>query len=94
LLQRAGLAAGAVQDNEDLTRDAQHRWRHFLQEMDHPDLGVAEYAGVPYRLAKTPAAIRRRTPRLGEHTAEILAEWLDMPPEESQAYVWPPGRDD
>ena len=64
-LQRAGLAAGAVQNSEDVTRDPQHRERHFLQEMDHPDLGVAEYASPPYRLAKTPATIRRRTPRLG-----------------------------
>jgi crotonobetainyl-CoA:carnitine CoA-transferase CaiB-like acyl-CoA transferase len=89
MLQRAGLAAGAVQDAEDVVRDAQHRDRHFLQEMDHPDLGAAEYAGPPYRLSKTPATIRRRTPRLGEHTSEILAEWLGMPPEESLAYAWP-----
>ena len=89
-LQRAGLAAGAVQNNEDVTRDPEHRERHFLQEMDHPDLGVAEYASPPYRLAKTPATIRRRTPRLGEHTTEILAEWLGMAPEESQTYAWPP----
>ena len=90
ILQRAGLAAGAVQDTEDVTRDAQHRERHFLQEMNHPDLGVAEYAGPPHRLSKTPAAVRRRTPRLGEHTTEILAEWLGMPPEESLTYAWPP----
>jgi crotonobetainyl-CoA:carnitine CoA-transferase CaiB-like acyl-CoA transferase len=90
ILQRAGLAAGAVQDTEDVTRDAQHRERHFLQEMKHPDLGLAEYAGPPHRLSKTPAAIRRRTPRLGEHTTEILAEWLGMPPEESLTYAWPP----
>jgi crotonobetainyl-CoA:carnitine CoA-transferase CaiB-like acyl-CoA transferase len=90
ILQRAGLAAGAVQDTEDVTRDAQHRERHFLQEMNHPDLGVAEYAGPPHRLSKTPAAVRRRTPRLGEHTTEILGEWLGMPPEESLTYAWPP----
>jgi crotonobetainyl-CoA:carnitine CoA-transferase CaiB-like acyl-CoA transferase len=90
ILQRAGLAAGAVQNNEDVIRDPEHRERHFLQEMDHPDLGVAEYAGPPYRLAKTPATIRRRTQRLGEHGAEILTEWLGMPPEESIAYAWPP----
>ncbi len=90
MLQRAGLAAGAVQSTEDLTRDPQHRERHYLHEMDHPDLGVAEYAGAPHRLSKTPAAIRRRTPRLGEHTTEILTEWLSLPPEEIQAFVWPP----
>jgi crotonobetainyl-CoA:carnitine CoA-transferase CaiB-like acyl-CoA transferase len=90
MLQRAGLAAGAVQTNEDVVRDPEHRERHFLQEMNHPDLGVAEYAGPPYRLSKTPATIKGRTPRLGEHSAEILAEWLGMPPEESRAYAWPP----
>jgi crotonobetainyl-CoA:carnitine CoA-transferase CaiB-like acyl-CoA transferase len=89
-LQRAGLAAGAIQTNEDVVRDPEHRERHFLYEMDHPDLGVAEYAGPPYRLSKTPATIKRRTPRLGEHSAEILTEWLGMPPEESRAYAWPP----
>ena len=90
ILQRAGLAAGAVQNTEDVTRDPQHRERHFLREMDHPDLGVAEYASPPHRLSTTPATIKRRTPRLGEHTTEILTEWLDMPPEESQLYTWPP----
>jgi crotonobetainyl-CoA:carnitine CoA-transferase CaiB-like acyl-CoA transferase len=90
MLQRAGLAAGAVQNTEDVTRDPQHRDRHFLWEMDHPDLGAAEYARPPHRLAKTPPTIKRRTPRLGEHTTEILTEWLGMPPEESEPYAWPP----
>ena len=90
MLQRAGLAAGAIQNNEDVVRDPEHRERHFLREMDHPDLGVAEYAGPPYRLAKTPAVIKRPTPRLGEHTAEILTEWLGLPPEEIQTFLWPP----
>jgi crotonobetainyl-CoA:carnitine CoA-transferase CaiB-like acyl-CoA transferase len=89
-MQRAGLAAGAVQDNEDVVRDPQHRERHFLREMDHPDLAVAEYPDPPYRLSKTPATIRRRTPRLGEHTTEILTEWLGTPQEKSQTYAWPP----
>jgi crotonobetainyl-CoA:carnitine CoA-transferase CaiB-like acyl-CoA transferase len=89
LAQRAGLAAGAVQNTEDVTRDPQHRERQFLREMNHPDLGVADYAGPPHRLSKTPATIKGRTPRLGEHTTEILAEWLGLAAEESQAYAWP-----
>jgi benzylsuccinate CoA-transferase BbsF subunit len=88
-MQRAGLAAGAVQDSEDVVLDPQHRERHFLQEMDHPDLGVAEYASPPYRLARTPATIRRPTPRLGAHTVEILGEWLGMGPAEARRYTWP-----
>jgi crotonobetainyl-CoA:carnitine CoA-transferase CaiB-like acyl-CoA transferase len=89
MLQRAGLAAGAVQNAEDVVRDPQHRERHFLLEMDHPDLGVAEYAAPPHRLAKTPATVRRPTPRLGAHTVEVLGEWLGLTPAEAAAYVWP-----
>jgi crotonobetainyl-CoA:carnitine CoA-transferase CaiB-like acyl-CoA transferase len=89
VLQRAGLAAGAVQDAEDVVRDPQHRERHFLLEMDHPDLGVAEYAAPPHRLTKTPPVVRRPTPRLGAHTAEVLGEWLGMSAAEAAPYVWP-----
>ncbi|HLK72189.1 MAG TPA: CoA transferase [Streptosporangiaceae bacterium] len=89
VLQRAGLAAGAVQDAEDAVRDPQHRERHFWLEMDHPDLGVAEYAAPPHRLAKTPPTVRRPTPRLGAHTVEVLGEWLGMTPDEAAPYVWP-----
>ncbi len=90
MLQRAGLAAGAVQDAEDLVRDPQHRARNFLVEMDHPDLGVAEYAAPPHRLTKTPPTVRGATPRLGDHTVEVLGEWLGMTPDESRRYAWPP----
>jgi crotonobetainyl-CoA:carnitine CoA-transferase CaiB-like acyl-CoA transferase len=89
MLQRAGLAAGAVQDAEDVVRDPQHRERQFLLEMDHPDLGVAEYAAPPHRLAKTPPTVRQPTPRLGAHTVEVLAEWLSMTPDEAAPYAWP-----
>jgi crotonobetainyl-CoA:carnitine CoA-transferase CaiB-like acyl-CoA transferase len=89
MLQRAGLAAGAVQDSEDVVRDPQHRERHFLLEMNHPDLGVAEYAAPPHRLAKTPPEVRRPAPRLGAHTIEVLGEWLGMAPAEAARYAWP-----
>src|SRR6201996_5941950 len=69
LLQRAGIAAGAVQDAEDLVTDPQHRARNFLIEMDHPDLGVAEYAAPPYRLGKEPPAGRRGPPPRRENPA-------------------------
>src|SRR5207245_11272399 len=91
ILQRAGLSDGAVQESEDFVRDPQHRERHFLLEMDHPDLGVAEYAAPPHRLAKTPPEVRRPTPRLGAHTIEVLGGWLDMAPHEAARYAWASG---
>ncbi len=32
--------------------------------------------GAPYQFSATPWALRRPAPKLGEHTAEVFAEWL------------------
>jgi crotonobetainyl-CoA:carnitine CoA-transferase CaiB-like acyl-CoA transferase len=88
-LQRAGLAAGAVQSNEDVTRDPQHRARGFLIDMHHPDMGTIEYAAPPHRLSKTPARAGRHTPRLGEHNFEVLRGWAGLSAEQASAWSWP-----
>ena len=78
-LQRIGVAAAAVQDGEDLIRDPQLRARGYIQEIDQPEVGPCEYPGSPHRMSKTGGAIRRPAPRLGQHTVEILRDWLAMP---------------
>jgi benzylsuccinate CoA-transferase BbsF subunit len=82
LLQREGLAAGAVYNNEDVARDPQLRDRHAVVEITHPDLGVIEGPESPHRLSRTPGRLRWAAPRLGEHTAQVLSEWLGMSHEE------------
>jgi formyl-CoA transferase len=77
-LQRVGLAVGPVQDSEDVWRDVQFRTRGCFVEVDHPDIGPVEYPGVPARLSRTPGRVRSRGPRLGEHTAAVLREWLGL----------------
>jgi crotonobetainyl-CoA:carnitine CoA-transferase CaiB-like acyl-CoA transferase len=78
LLQRAGLAAGVVADNEDVVHDPQLRTRGGVVEIAHPDLGVVEHYESPHRMTKTPGHFRRRGPRLGEHTEEVLREWISL----------------
>ena len=41
---------------------------------EHPSEGGLRQARPPARFAATPAALHRHAPRLGEHTAEVLAE--------------------
>ena len=41
---------------------------------EHPTEGRLRMARPPARFAATPAGVRRHAPRLGEHTAEVLAE--------------------
>jgi CoA:oxalate CoA-transferase len=52
------------------------RAREMILEVDHPTAGKTLLPGVPIKLSATPGAVRRPSPLLGEHTAEILAEWL------------------
>jgi crotonobetainyl-CoA:carnitine CoA-transferase CaiB-like acyl-CoA transferase len=51
--------------------------------------------GFPFRASRTPAALRRPAPRLGEHTAEVLQEVLGLDPGEvarlAEAGVLAPG---
>ena len=39
---------------------------------------MIEYYQSPYRMTKTPGFVRRPGPRLGQHTVEVLREWLDL----------------
>ena len=74
----SGSPPGTVYDNEDTVRDPQLRARGASVEIDHPDLGVIEYYQSAHRMTKTPGFVRRRGPRLGEHTCEVLQEWLSL----------------
>jgi len=53
--------------------------------VEHPDLGPTDYPAPPHRLDRTPPRITRGAPRLGEHGAEILREWLGLPAERIDA---------
>jgi crotonobetainyl-CoA:carnitine CoA-transferase CaiB-like acyl-CoA transferase len=77
-LQHVGLAAGPVQNNEDLWRDVQLRSRGALVEVDHPDIAIIEYSRAFPSVGNAATGAQRRSPRLGEHTAEVLANWLQL----------------
>jgi crotonobetainyl-CoA:carnitine CoA-transferase CaiB-like acyl-CoA transferase len=58
--------------------DEQANVNGYVVEIDDPEWGPVRQAGIPF--ATTPAAaITRAAPRLGEHTAEVLAEAGDRP---------------
>ena len=46
----------------------------FFRKATHPREGEINLADTPVRFSRTPAAIRRLQPGLGEHSAEILRE--------------------
>jgi len=74
LLREADLPHGPANSLEDLTKDAYLKEVDFFHQMQHPTEGAVTTLGIPVSYYGTPASIRRLAPRLGEHTAEVLAE--------------------
>ena len=73
--QRAGLAAGVVNAPEEAFEDEHFKARGFQVRVQHEDLQrEITYPGAPYVFSRSPWAISRRAPKLGEHDAEIAQE--------------------
>lgn len=69
------VPVGPVHTAADIFADGHAAARGMLVELDQPDGSrPVVVAGPPIKLTATPAGIHRRPPRLGEHTAEVLAE--------------------
>ena len=72
-LTEAGVPCGPIHTVDHvLERDEHVQARELVVDLDHPVSGGTRALAIPIKLSDTPAAIRRRAPRLGEHTAEVL----------------------
>jgi benzylsuccinate CoA-transferase BbsF subunit len=85
LLQKAGVAAGVVENTHDLCDDPQLKERECFWTAQHEILGNFTYLGQASRLSGTPAKLYRNAPRMGEHTEFVCREFLGMPQEEFDA---------
>ncbi len=85
VLQKAGLAAAPVQNNEDIWRDPQRLGRGFGEVVRQPDLGPVTYPTSAQHWTRTPGALHYPPPRLGQHTNEILQQWINLSDQELQA---------
>jgi len=81
-LAEMGIPVGPVQDIAQVATDPQIVHREMFVELDHPALGPTKFTGNPIKLSRTPGAPSRVPPQLGEHSAGILAELLEMSPDE------------
>ncbi|MGE0719259.1 MAG: CaiB/BaiF CoA transferase family protein [Alphaproteobacteria bacterium] len=72
LLDEAGIPAMPVNDVADVFDDPHLNAVGFFQDLDDADMGVLRYPRQPVRFSGTMPDVRRRAPRLGEHTAEVL----------------------
>jgi crotonobetainyl-CoA:carnitine CoA-transferase CaiB-like acyl-CoA transferase len=77
--QAVGVRAMPVQSAEDrVVRDPQLKARGMYPELDHPLLGRRKVQNVPFKHSKTPAAVHRPAPLIGQHTREVMQELLGL----------------
>jgi crotonobetainyl-CoA:carnitine CoA-transferase CaiB-like acyl-CoA transferase len=74
LCEELDIPATAFSRLEDLPAHPHLAAVEMFPRTEHPTEGGLRQARPPTRFAGTPAGLRRHAPRLGEHTAEILAE--------------------
>jgi len=70
--EAAGIPSGPINDYAQVFADPQVAAREMVVEVDHPVLGRLRGLGSPVKMSDTPLNPRRRAPRLGEHTDEVL----------------------
>jgi crotonobetainyl-CoA:carnitine CoA-transferase CaiB-like acyl-CoA transferase len=75
LLRDADIPSAAVQDLEDLLDDPHLAATGFWEMHEHPSEGLLRLPASPLGLTASQPSIRRLPPRLGQHTAEVLAEF-------------------
>jgi len=74
--QSAGLPWGVIRAPEEVLDDRHLAARHHFVDVGHPDLDRSvTYPGAPFLASGSPWVMHRPPPRLGEHTAEVGAEW-------------------
>ncbi|AHE53478.1 CaiB/BaiF CoA transferase family protein [Sphingomonas sanxanigenens] len=66
--------SGPVYGYADLVEDPQIKHNQTFVEYDHPTEGHVKTPGFPIRFSRTPSAITRGAPLVGEHSRELLAE--------------------
>ena len=77
LLGDAGVPAGAVYDTMEISQDPAIQQREMIVTVDHPKRGKFTLPGWPVKMSESYVEVDR-SPLLGEHNAEVYAEWLGL----------------
>jgi crotonobetainyl-CoA:carnitine CoA-transferase CaiB-like acyl-CoA transferase len=74
LLQKADVPHAPLIERDEVLKHPQLVENGLVEEIDHPKCGKIFMLGIPFRLSKTPGAVRGPAPLLGQHSREILLE--------------------
>ncbi len=77
-LGAVGVPCGPINAIDDVVAHPQVQAREMITRVAHQLTGEVEVPGVPIKLSETPASVDSPAPNLGEHTAEVLTEVLEL----------------
>jgi crotonobetainyl-CoA:carnitine CoA-transferase CaiB-like acyl-CoA transferase len=76
LLESQAVPCGPINRLAEVFADPQVLARGLKIDLPHPAFGTVPGVANPIRLSASPVQYRQAPPTLGEHTAEVLADWL------------------
>ena len=74
--EQFSIPAGPILDIEEAFASPLATARDMRVEIEHPTSGRIDQVGAPWKIDGTSSPIRMPPPLLGQHTQEVLREWL------------------
>lgn len=71
------VPVGLINNLEQAFQEPQVQARDMLVEIPHPLKEKLTVIGSPMKLSRTPVEYRNPPPMLGEHTDQVLSQWVD-----------------
>ncbi|MED5579965.1 MAG: CoA transferase [Nitrospinota bacterium] len=84
-LEKERVPFAFVNDYKAAVEDPQVKHRGLIQTISHPISGEIRVVGPPWKMSGSQAKITR-PPLLGEHTLEVLKEWLNWNDDQIQEF--------
>jgi crotonobetainyl-CoA:carnitine CoA-transferase CaiB-like acyl-CoA transferase len=84
LLEAAKVPCGPINDLAEVFNDPQVQARGMVESWAHPLRHDLKLVASPMKLSETPVQHLAPPPRLGEHTASVLNDWLGLNENEVQ----------
>ena len=76
--ERFGIPAGPILGIDEAFASPLATERDMTVEIEHPKSGLITQVGAPWKIDGASSPIRIPPPLLGQHTAEVLREWVDQ----------------
>ena len=81
-LEAAGVPCAPIEPVDAALSSPQAQARGMVVQLDHPLRPDLRQVGNPIKFSATPVQYRLAPPRLGQHSEEILTQWLNASPDE------------